>query len=216
MRFYVSFNRISVISGQWKGKHERPCAMKRRLASERISPSAEFEPETPGSDFENAKSSAMRSLLVRSRKQANVTLTTMPIIWIGTKTICPFLICGLAIGWGADITSRLCFASLIILYRIDDINDIKNTKTLSNISSLLRWIMHQSFVSTPPGQWLQMTGALWIKLPTFGEVKKGHLVSMCTWCFHYFRQTRSPSHNFFEVKTFKKCNLQILKFIPCW
>ena len=36
LRFYVSFNRISVISGQWKGKHE----MKRRLASERISPSA--------------------------------------------------------------------------------------------------------------------------------------------------------------------------------
>ena len=45
--FYVPFNRISVISGQWNGKHERPCAMKRRLASERISPSAGFEPETP-------------------------------------------------------------------------------------------------------------------------------------------------------------------------
>ena len=49
-----------------------------------------------------------------------------------------------------DITSRLCFASLIILYRIGDINDIKTTKTLSKISSLLRWIMHQSFVITPP------------------------------------------------------------------
>ena len=83
LRFYVPFNRISVISGQWKGKHERPCAMKRRLASERISPSAGFEPESPWSDFESAKSSAMRSLLVRSRKQENVMLTTMPIIWIG-------------------------------------------------------------------------------------------------------------------------------------
>ena len=156
----------------------------------------------------------------------------------------------------ADITSRLCFASLIILYRI---SDYKNTKTLSKISSLLRWIMHQSFVPPPPPppppprqythtqtensgdngfssitamgpaerhspalynnkfngkymhnitssaagelkrpmsrtlaplspahprrcvcwgggrgehQWLQMTGALWINLPKFGEVKK--------------------------------------------
>ena len=47
LRFDVPFNRISVISGQWKGKYGRPCAMKRRLASERISPSAGFEPETP-------------------------------------------------------------------------------------------------------------------------------------------------------------------------
>ena len=47
LRFYFHFNRISVISGQWNGKHERPCAMKRRLASEKISPSAGFEPETP-------------------------------------------------------------------------------------------------------------------------------------------------------------------------
>ena len=56
-------------------------------------------------------------------------------------------------GWrmdgGADIKSRLCFASLIILYRTGDINDIKATKTLSKISSLLRWIMHQSLVTTP-------------------------------------------------------------------
>ena len=51
---------------------------------------------------------------------------------------------------GADITSRLCFASLIILYRIGDINVIKTTKTLSKISSLLRWIMHQSFVTIAP------------------------------------------------------------------
>ena len=107
--FYVHFNCISVISGQWKGKHERPCAMKRRLASERISPSAGFEPETPWSEFESAKSSAMRSLLVRSRKQANATLTTMPIIWIGTKTICPFPICGLADGWGSGYNESVMF-----------------------------------------------------------------------------------------------------------
>ena len=30
------------------------------------------------------------------------------------------------------------------------------------------------------GQRLQMTGALRNKLPKFGEVKKGHFVSMCT------------------------------------
>ena len=51
---------------------------------------------------------------------------------------------------GADKTSRICFASLNILYRIGDINDIKTTKTLTKISSLSRWIMHQSFVTTPP------------------------------------------------------------------
>ena len=44
---------------------------------------------------------------------------------------------------GAGVTSRLCFASSIILYRI---SDIKTTK----ISSLLRWIMQQSFVTTAP------------------------------------------------------------------
>ena len=91
----------------------------------------------------------MQSLPVRlqkkKKKKKNVTLTTMPIIRIGIKTICQFPICG-----GADIMSRLCFASLIISYRIGDINDIKTTKTLSKISSLLRWIMHQSFVTTAP------------------------------------------------------------------
>ena len=63
-----------------------------------------------------------------------------------------------------------------------------------------------------------MTGALRIKLPKFGEIKskKKVISSQCALdVFHYFRRTRSPSHNFFEVKTFKKCNLQILKFIPC-
>ena len=126
--------------------------MKRRLASEKISPSAGFEPETPWSDFESAKSSAMRTVLMRSRKQEDVTLTTMPIIWIGTKTTCPFPICGLADGWGSGYNESVMFASLIILYRIGDINDIKTTKTLSKISSLLWWIMHQSFVipRTPP------------------------------------------------------------------
>ena len=34
--FYVPFNSISVILGQWKGEHERLCAMKRRSGSERI------------------------------------------------------------------------------------------------------------------------------------------------------------------------------------
>ena len=70
----------------------------------------------------------MRSLLVRSRKQENVTLAMMPIIRIGTKTIFPFPCVGWRKDGGADITSRLCFASLIILYRTGDINDIKTTK----------------------------------------------------------------------------------------
>ena len=45
--FYISFNIISVISEGWKGKHERLCAMKFLLGSERISPAAGFEPRAP-------------------------------------------------------------------------------------------------------------------------------------------------------------------------
>ena len=37
---------ISVILRRWKGEHERLCAMKCRLGSGRISPSAGFEPAT--------------------------------------------------------------------------------------------------------------------------------------------------------------------------
>ena len=43
---YVLFSSISVISGRWNGEHEGLWAMKRRFGSERISPSAGFEPET--------------------------------------------------------------------------------------------------------------------------------------------------------------------------
>ena len=51
-----------MISGRWKGEHERPCAVKRRLGSERISPSAGFELETPRSEVGSAYRSATRSL----------------------------------------------------------------------------------------------------------------------------------------------------------
>ena len=44
---FTSLQQYSVISGRWKGEHERHCAMKRRLGSERISPPARFEPATP-------------------------------------------------------------------------------------------------------------------------------------------------------------------------
>ena len=46
LEFYVPFNSISVISGRWKGEHERLCAMKCCLCSGRISPQAGFEPAT--------------------------------------------------------------------------------------------------------------------------------------------------------------------------
>ena len=36
-----------------------------------------------------------------------------------------------------------------------------------------------------------------------------HLVLMRTWCFCYFRKTKSPSHNFFVEK---KCNPPDFKF----
>ena len=46
VRFNVPFNSISVISGRWKGEHEKLCAMKRRLGSEKILPPAGFKPGT--------------------------------------------------------------------------------------------------------------------------------------------------------------------------
>ena len=61
--FDVPFNSISFISGQWKGEHEKLCAMKRRLGSEIISPPAGIEPKTPCSEVGSANGSAMRSLL---------------------------------------------------------------------------------------------------------------------------------------------------------
>ena len=45
--FNVPFNSISLISGRWKGEHEKFCEMKRRLGSEIISPPAGLEAETP-------------------------------------------------------------------------------------------------------------------------------------------------------------------------
>ena len=52
--FTSSFNSISVISGRWNGKHERLCAMKRRLGWGRFSPPAGFEPVTPWYEIESA------------------------------------------------------------------------------------------------------------------------------------------------------------------
>ena len=47
LRFYVSYNSISVISEGWKGGYERLRAMKGLVGSERISPALGFEPGTP-------------------------------------------------------------------------------------------------------------------------------------------------------------------------
>ena len=50
--FYVPFNSILVILGQWKSERERLCAMKSRLDSERISENSfapvlsQFRPNT--------------------------------------------------------------------------------------------------------------------------------------------------------------------------
>ena len=52
------FNSISVILRQWKGEHERLCAMKRRLGSGRISPPTGFEPATPWSEVGSTNHSA--------------------------------------------------------------------------------------------------------------------------------------------------------------
>ena len=47
--FCVPFNSVSVISGEWEGENEKLCGTKCSLASERISPLAEFKPATPWS-----------------------------------------------------------------------------------------------------------------------------------------------------------------------
>ena len=52
--FCIPFNSISVILRQWKGVHERFCAMKLCLGLERISLPAEFEPTTPWSEVRSA------------------------------------------------------------------------------------------------------------------------------------------------------------------
>ena len=62
VRVLRPYNSISVISRQWKGEHERLCAMKRRLGSGRISPPAGFEPATPWSEIGSANRSATRTL----------------------------------------------------------------------------------------------------------------------------------------------------------
>ena len=46
LQFYVLFNSISVISGQWFGDNERLCAMESHLRWERFLPQAGFEPGT--------------------------------------------------------------------------------------------------------------------------------------------------------------------------
>ena len=61
MGFYVPFNSISVISGRWKGEHERLCAMKHLLGSGRIWTPAGFESATPWSDVGSANRSATRT-----------------------------------------------------------------------------------------------------------------------------------------------------------
>ena len=65
------FNSISVISRRWKGEHERLCAVKRRLGSGRISPSAGFEPATPWSEVGGANRSATRMLQLQKRKTSD-------------------------------------------------------------------------------------------------------------------------------------------------
>ena len=46
LRFYVLFNSISVISGQWAGDNERLCAMEPHLPLKRSSPQVRLEPGT--------------------------------------------------------------------------------------------------------------------------------------------------------------------------
>ena len=58
--FYVPYNSISVISGRWKGEHERLCAMKCCLCSGRISSQAGFEPATRWSEVGTARKPKLR------------------------------------------------------------------------------------------------------------------------------------------------------------
>ena len=70
--FYVPFNSISVILRRWKGEHERLWVMKRRLGSERISPPAGFEPETPWSEVGSANRSATQTQWVCQLKYTDI------------------------------------------------------------------------------------------------------------------------------------------------
>ena len=74
IRFYVPFNSISVISGRWKGEHERLCAMKCCLGSGRISPPAGFEPGPPWSEVGSAHRSATRTLRINMQNRNRTPL----------------------------------------------------------------------------------------------------------------------------------------------
>ena len=58
--FYVPLDSISVISGRWKGEHDRLCVMKCCLCSGRISPQAGFEPATRWSEVGTARKPKLR------------------------------------------------------------------------------------------------------------------------------------------------------------
>ena len=58
---YILYNSISVISEEWKGKHEGLCAMKHHLGSERISLPAGFEPVTLLSQVQRVNHSSMQT-----------------------------------------------------------------------------------------------------------------------------------------------------------
>ena len=62
------FNSISVISGWWKGEHERICAMKHCFGSERISPLAGFEPVNLWSQVGSANCPATQTRQTQDKK----------------------------------------------------------------------------------------------------------------------------------------------------
>ena len=46
LQFYILFNNVSIISGQWENDNERLCSVKHCLRSKRFLPSAGLEPGT--------------------------------------------------------------------------------------------------------------------------------------------------------------------------
>ena len=93
-----------------------------------------------------------------------------------------------------------------------EVDEGKTKKQTSSPTVWLRmhiWKMNLRRTKSAKISWI---GSNDIQFTRIEESITVHLVLMCTWCFHYFQKTGSPSHNFFVEKTFKKCNPSDFKF----
>ena len=125
--FYVSLNAISVISGQWKGKHERLCAMKCCLGSGRNYPPEGFEPATLWSEVRSANRSAATASFYRmSQSYCSSLLYRMsqlhcsPLLYRMCQSYCSRLLYRMSQLYCSPLLYRMCQSYCSpLLYRME-------------------------------------------------------------------------------------------------